>query len=154
MFPCILWAQSSMRGSRRPRGAAADRGQRPPKKRASPITIRRVVSDISSERIDESRDFYIGLLGFTVAMDMGSVVTLASPSNPTAQITLMRGDAYSQTVPQVTVEVADVDGIHAEAVRRGAEIVYPLTDEAWGVRRFFVRDPNGIVLNIMCHRGG
>jgi uncharacterized glyoxalase superfamily protein PhnB len=47
-----------------------------------------------------------------------------------------------------------VDGIHAEAVRRGAEIVYPLTDEAWGVRRFFVRDPNAIVLNIMCHRGG
>jgi catechol 2,3-dioxygenase-like lactoylglutathione lyase family enzyme len=118
------------------------------------MTIRRVVPDISSERIDESRDFYVGLLGFTVAMDMGWVVTFASPSNPTAQITLMRGDASSRTVPQVTVEVADVDGIHAEAVRRGAEIVYPLTDEAWGVKRFFVRDPNGIVLNIMCHRGG
>jgi uncharacterized glyoxalase superfamily protein PhnB len=47
-----------------------------------------------------------------------------------------------------------VDAIHAEAERHGAEIVYPLTDEAWGVRRFLVRDPNGIVLNIMCHRGG
>jgi catechol 2,3-dioxygenase-like lactoylglutathione lyase family enzyme len=118
------------------------------------MTIRRVVPDITSERIDESRDFYVGLLGFTVAMDMGWVVTFASPANPTAQITLMRGEASSRAVPQVTVEVADVDAIHAEAVRRGAEIVYPLTDEAWGVRRFFVRDPNGIVLNIMSHRGG
>ena len=117
------------------------------------MSIRRVVPDIASERIDESRDFYGGVLGFTVAMDMGWVVTFASPSNPTAQITLMRSDASSRTVPQVTVEVADVDAIHAETVRRGAEIVYPLTDEAWGVRRFFVRDPNGIVLNIMCHRG-
>ena len=59
-----------------------------------------------------------------------------------------------RTVPQVTVEVADVDAIHAEAVRRGAEIVYPLTDEPWGVKRFFVCDPNGLVLNIMCHQGG
>ena len=118
------------------------------------MTIRRVVPDIVSERIDESRDFYVGLLGFTVAMDRGWIVTFASPANPSAQIILMRGDASSRTVPQVTVEVADVDAIHAEAVRRGAEIVYPLTDEAWGVRRFFVRDPNGIVLNIMCHQGG
>jgi catechol 2,3-dioxygenase-like lactoylglutathione lyase family enzyme len=118
------------------------------------MTIRRVVPDISSERIDESRDFYVGLLGFRVAMDMGWVVTFASPANPTAQITLLRDDASSRAVAQVTFEVADVDAIHAEAVRRGAEIVYPLTDEAWGVRRFFVRDPNGVVLNIMCHRPG
>jgi len=118
------------------------------------MTIRRVVPDIIAERIDRSRDFYVGLLGFTVAMDMGWIVTFASPSNPTAQITLMRGDASSRAMPQVTVEVADVDMIHAEAERRGAEIVYSLTDEAWGVRRFFVRDPNGIVLNVMCHRGG
>jgi catechol 2,3-dioxygenase-like lactoylglutathione lyase family enzyme len=118
------------------------------------MTIRRVVPDISSERIDESRDFYVGLLGFRVAMDMGWVVTFASPANPTAQITLLRDDASSRAVAQVTIEVADVDAIHAEAVRRGAEIVYPLTDGAWGVRRFFVRDPNGIVLNIMCHGGG
>jgi catechol 2,3-dioxygenase-like lactoylglutathione lyase family enzyme len=118
------------------------------------MTIRRVVPDISSERIDESRDFYVGLLGFRVAMDMGWVVTFASPANPTAQITLLRDDASSRAVAQVTFEVADVDAIHAEAVRRGAEIVYPLTDEAWGVRRFFVRDPNGVVLNIMCHGGG
>jgi len=25
--------------------------------------------------------------------------------------------------------------------------VYPLTDEPWGVRRFFVRDPDGEVLD-------
>jgi catechol 2,3-dioxygenase-like lactoylglutathione lyase family enzyme len=118
------------------------------------MTILRVVPDITSARFDESREFYVGLLGFTVAMDMGWVVTFASPANPSAQITVMRGDASSRVAPQVTVEVADVDAIHSEALRRGAEIVYPLTDEAWGVRRFFVRDPNGIVLNIMCHRGG
>ena len=33
----------------------------------------------------------------------------------------------------------------------GAEIVYPLTDEEWGLRRFFVRDPNGAVINVTEH---
>jgi catechol 2,3-dioxygenase-like lactoylglutathione lyase family enzyme len=115
------------------------------------MSIRRVVPDIQSEHLDESREFYVGLLGFIVAMDMGWIMTLASPTHPTAQLTVMRHDASSQIVPQVTVEVADVDAIHAQAVRRGVPVVYPLTDEPWGVRRFFVRDPNGVALNIMCH---
>ena len=33
----------------------------------------------------------------------------------------------------------------------GAEIVYPLTEEDWGLRRFFVRDPNGAVINVTEH---
>ena len=44
-----------------------------------------------------------------------------------------------------------MDAVHAEAVRRGTEVVYPLTDESWGVRRFFLRDPNGVVINVMRH---
>ena len=48
----------------------------------------------------------------------------------------------------MTVEVADVDAHHADAVRRGLEIVYPLTDEPWGIRRFFVRAPGGQVINV------
>jgi predicted enzyme related to lactoylglutathione lyase len=116
------------------------------------MSIQRVVPDITSTRVDESREFYVGLFGFEVAMDLGSVVTLASPTNRTAQITLIRHDGSARVRPEVTVEVADVDAVHAEAVRRGGEVVYPLTDEPWGVRRFFLRDPNGVVLNVMCHR--
>lgn len=52
----------------------------------------------------------------------------------------------------VSIEVADVDVAHADAVARGLEIVRPLTDEPWGIRRFFVRDPSsGSVLNIASH---
>ena len=115
------------------------------------MTIRRVVPDIESTRVEESRDFYVGLLGFQVVMDLGFVMTLASPSNPTAQITLMRRADHDAVSPQITVEVADVDHVHAEAVRRGATVVYPLTDEPWGVRRFFVREPSGRVVNVASH---
>ena len=117
------------------------------------MSVSRVVPNISSDRFDECRTFYVELLGFEVAMDMRWIMTFVSPTNPTAQISVVRSDATAPVVPQLSVEVADVDAVHAEAVRRGLEIVYPLTDESWGVRRFFVIDPNRVVLNVVSHRG-
>jgi predicted enzyme related to lactoylglutathione lyase len=118
------------------------------------MSIRRVVPNIASDKLEACRDFYAGLVGFQVAMDMGWIITFVSPSNPTAQISVLREDASAPVVPQITIEVADVDAVHAEAMRRGVEIVHPLTDEPWGVRRFFVKDPNGVVLNLASHHDG
>jgi catechol 2,3-dioxygenase-like lactoylglutathione lyase family enzyme len=115
------------------------------------MSIRRVMPDIQSEAIDESRAFY-GRLGFEEVMNLGWVVTLASPSNPTAQITFMTRDQTAPVVPDMSIEVDDVDAAYAAMQERGAEIVHPLQDEEWGVRRFFVRDPNGRVVNVVSHR--
>lgn len=117
------------------------------------MSIRRVVPNIASDKPDASRDFYAGLLGFQVAMDRGWILTFGSPSNPTAQLSVVRQDASAPVIPQATVEVAYVDAVHAQAVRRGVELVYPLSDEPWGVRRFLVKDPNGVILNLASHGG-
>jgi catechol 2,3-dioxygenase-like lactoylglutathione lyase family enzyme len=118
------------------------------------MSVRRIVPDIRSRHLEASREFYVDVLGLEVAMDMGFIVTLVSPSNPTAQVSLMRDDDSSTILPQISVEVADVDDVHSRAVSRGLNLVYPLTTEPWGVRRFFVTDPNGIVINVMCHIDG
>jgi catechol 2,3-dioxygenase-like lactoylglutathione lyase family enzyme len=118
------------------------------------MSVKRIVPDIKSKHLDASRQFYVDVLGLEVAMDMGFIVTLVSPSNPTAQVSLMRDDDSSTILPQISVEVADVEDVHARAVSRGLNIVYPLTNEPWGVRRFFVTDPNGTVINVLCHVGG
>lgn len=115
------------------------------------MTIHRVVPDIQSEHFDESCDFYVNVLGFTVGMDMKWIMTFVSPTNPTAQITIIQRDP-SGIQPNFSVEVGDVDAVHAAAIERSLQIVYPLTDEPWGVRRFFVVDPNGQIINVMSHR--
>ena len=114
------------------------------------MTINRAVPNIKSERPAETRDFFVGLLGFEVAMDMGWVVTLASPTNPSAQVTVIAND--DPAAPGISVEVADVDAVHAKAVEQGLEIAYPLRDEEWGVRRFMLREPSGITVNVVSHR--
>ncbi|MFD5447220.1 MULTISPECIES: VOC family protein [unclassified Streptomyces] len=118
------------------------------------MTIRRIVPNIRAESPDElaaGRDFY-GLLGFEEVMDMGWVTTLASPSSPAAQISFFTEERTAPVVPDFSVEVEDVDAVHARLVASGAEIVREPRDEEWGVRRFFVRDPSGRVVNVLTHR--
>jgi catechol 2,3-dioxygenase-like lactoylglutathione lyase family enzyme len=114
------------------------------------MSVKRIVPDIKSKHVDASRQFYVDALGLEVAMDMGFIVTLVSPANSAAQVSLLRDDAPSM-LPEISIEVADVDDVHSRAVSRGHRIVYPLTNEPWGVRRFFVTDPNGTVIKVMSH---
>ena len=114
------------------------------------MTIARAVPNIRSDRPAETRDFLVEVLGFEVAMDIDWVVALASPSNPSAQVNIIGDDDPS--APGISVEVADVDAVHAKAVERGLEIAYPLRDEEWGVRRFMLREPSGTVINVLSHR--
>jgi uncharacterized glyoxalase superfamily protein PhnB len=113
------------------------------------VTISRAVPNIRSSRPAETRDFFVELLGFQVAMDMGWVTTLASPTNPSAQVTIVAND--DPAAPGISVEVADVDAVHAKAIEQGLEIAYPLSDEEWGVRRFMLREPSGTVVNVLSH---
>jgi hypothetical protein len=116
----------------------------------SAMTIGRAVPNISSDRAEESRKFFVDLFGFDVAMDLGWVVTLASPTNPTVQVTIIGNDDPS--APGISVGVDDVDAVHARAVELGLEVTYPLRDEEWGVRRFMVREPSGTTVNVVSHR--
>ncbi|MET8399071.1 VOC family protein [Streptomyces sp900116325] len=115
------------------------------------MAVRRVVPNIRSEAVPESRAFY-GLLGLEEVMNHGWIMTLASPSAPTAQLSFMTEDRTAPVVPDMSVEVDDVDAAYAVVRDSGAEILHPLQDEEWGVRRLFVRDPNGRVVNVLGHR--
>jgi catechol 2,3-dioxygenase-like lactoylglutathione lyase family enzyme len=114
------------------------------------VTITRAVPNIKSDRPAETRDFFVDVLGFEMAMDMGWVVTLASPTNPSVQVTIVGND--DMAAPGISVEVGDVDAVHATAAEQGFEIVYSLRDEEWGVRRFMLREPSGTLINVLSHR--
>jgi len=117
------------------------------------MTIRRIVPNINSNKLDESKEFYINFIGLTLAMDMGWIVTFVSDSNPTAQISIVQNDQSDNINSNITlsIEVADIDGLYEKAKALNYEITYDITNEPWGVRRFFVKDPNGVTINLMAH---
>jgi uncharacterized glyoxalase superfamily protein PhnB len=108
------------------------------------------VPNIRSDQPEETRDFFVDLFGFEVAMDLDWVMTLASPDDPAVQVTIISNDDLA--APGISIGVADVDAVHAKAVERGLQIAYPLRDEDWGVRRFMLREPNGTIVNVVSHR--
>jgi predicted enzyme related to lactoylglutathione lyase len=115
------------------------------------VRVRRVVPDFHASEPRAADEFYAKVLGLDLVMDLDWVVTYAAPDNPAAQITVMREDATAPVQPDVSIEVDDVEAAYEAAQRLGGEIVHPLTAEPWGVRRFFVRDPHGNVLNVLSH---
>ncbi len=88
------------------------------------MPVRRIVPDVHAQDPGASRAFYVDVLGLEVAMDLGWVVTFAAPGNPTAQISVMGDDASASVQPDVSIEVDDVDAVHA-AAQRGAEHPQP-----------------------------
>lgn len=119
------------------------------------MNIRRAMPVVVTEDPEGSRRVYVELLGFTVAMEQDGMLMLQSPSVPTTQLILAwasptASDPHVLEV-DVSIEVEDVDAAHAEACDRGLDVVYPLTDEPWGVRRFFLREPSGRTLNVASH---
>jgi len=118
--------------------------------------IRRAMPVLTTTDPEAARAFYEGFLGFRVAMDQDGMLMFASTSTPTTQL-IVAWRSPSAVDPKVcdvdiSVEVADADEAHALAVQRGLDVVYPLTDEPWGIRRFFVRDATGRIVNVASHR--
>ena len=116
--------------------------------------MRRIVPNIYSNAIEKSKQFYTEFLGMDVAMDLGWIVTFASNENTTAQISIFRNNEnkpLDNSAIFLSVEVSNIDNWFQRAKKQKIEIVYPITNESWGVRRFFVKDPNGATINLLSH---
>ena len=114
------------------------------------MAVRYIKPNIRSDRLDESRAFYTQVIGLEEAGGMDWILFFGTDKRE-VQLSVMQLDVHAHVHPDVSIEVDDVDAIHERAVAAGAEIVYPPTDEPWGLRRFFVRDPNGAVINVTQH---
>ena len=116
------------------------------------MAVRRIVAYAGGADLAASREFYVEVLGMRVAME-DPVLDLQAPENPTAEV-IVGAQEMQDAKPSFGVDLGDpaaVDAAHAEAVRRGLRVVYALRDEPWGVRRFFVEDPGGTVVNVLAH---
>ena len=116
------------------------------------MRAKRIMANLRVTDIEEAKRFYTDFLGLsTEEFNMGWVARYTSPQTG-ANVQLVTHDATASEDSTISVHTDDVDGAYEEAQRLGYEIVHPITTEQWGVRRFFVRAPDGNILNIVRHR--
>ncbi|QND54646.1 glyoxalase (plasmid) [Phyllobacterium sp. 628] len=116
------------------------------------MAVRRIVTNLAASDPERAKAFYEEFLDLKLVMDHGWILTFASGATSKPEISVASEGGAGTPVPVVSIEVDDVDVIYTRAKSAGLEITYDITDEPWGVRRFYVRDPFGNVINILSHR--
>jgi catechol 2,3-dioxygenase-like lactoylglutathione lyase family enzyme len=116
------------------------------------MTVLRIVANVGVDDPRAAQGFYGDILGLDLAMDLGWIRTYAAPGRMIPQVSFATEGGSGTPVPDLSIEVDDVDAVHGKMISAGFEIVYPLTTEDWGVRRFYVRDPFGRLVNILSHQ--
>ncbi|MBJ6133363.1 VOC family protein [Ochrobactrum sp. Q0168] len=115
------------------------------------MAVRRIVANIATDDPAAAKRFYGEVLGLDVVMDHGWIVTYAADAQARVQVAFATEGGSGTPVPDLSIEVDDVDATLERCVTAGFAIAYGPADEEWGVRRFFVRDPYGRLVNILSH---
>jgi catechol 2,3-dioxygenase-like lactoylglutathione lyase family enzyme len=117
------------------------------------MAVKRIVANIRAADTASARAFYGGILDMEVVMDHGWIVTLAGSGggNPAPQLSFATEGGSGTPVPDLSIEVDDLDEVLRRVAAAGLAPEYGPATEPWGVRRFFIRDPFGRLLNILVH---
>ncbi|MBY5804458.1 glyoxalase [Rhizobium leguminosarum bv. trifolii] len=116
------------------------------------MKVLRIVANIQAPDITLARRFYRDILGLDVIMDHGWITTFGTARSMNVQLSIASQGGSGTEVPDLSIEVDDLDAAFAAMSASGFPIEYGPTDEPWGVRRFYVRDPFGKLVNILFHK--
>jgi catechol 2,3-dioxygenase-like lactoylglutathione lyase family enzyme len=114
--------------------------------------VKRIVANIKTNDLTRANQFYQEILELDVLMDHGWIKTLGNDEEAKVQISFAEQGGNDTEVPDLSIEVDNVDEVYNKMKHAGFEITYELTNEDWGVRRFFVKDPFQKLINILSHQ--
>ncbi|MGY4691708.1 VOC family protein [Salibacterium sp. K-3] len=115
------------------------------------MKVKRIVANVETQNITKAKHFYEEVLGLEQLMEMDFIATYGSQEKMKTQINFLSEGGSGTQVPDLSIEVDDLDAALARTKEAGIPIEYGPADEPWDVRRFFVRDPFGKLVNILIH---
>lgn len=125
------------------------------------MRVRDLYPLITTPKITAVRDFYVTHFSFDVVFEASWFVYLSSPAQEGthgATLAFMTPDhptnppgpeSFDGLGMILTVEVDDAAATFERLKGNGADIVYALSDEDWGQRRFMTRDPAGVLVDVV-----
>lgn len=115
------------------------------------MKVKRIVANIATQDLAAAECFYKDVLGLELLMDHGWLATYGSRERMSVQISVASQGGSGTPMPDLSIEVDDPDAALERMKKAGFQIEYGPVDEPWGVRRFYVRDPFGKLVNILAH---
>ena len=115
------------------------------------MNVKRIVSNIASSHVERATQFYCDIFGLELLMDLGWIRTFGSDQQMTIQISIASEGGSGTAVPDLSIEVDDLEEALARVKEARLPIEYGPQREPWGVRRFYVRDPFRKLINVLQH---
>jgi catechol 2,3-dioxygenase-like lactoylglutathione lyase family enzyme len=115
------------------------------------VKVKRIVANVATRDIAKADAFYRDVLGMAAIMDHGWIRTYGSGSKMTVQVSFATEGGSGTPVPDLSIEVDDLEAALRRVKKAAIPVEYGPQSEPWGVRRFFVRDPFGKLINILQH---
>lgn len=115
------------------------------------MKVKRIVSNIEVSTLDKTANFYTDIFGLELLMDHGWIRTYGSNEVMSVQISFATEGGSGTSVPDLSIEVDDIETVLEKVKDANIPIEYGPENEPWGVRRFYVRDPFGKLINVLQH---
>ena len=115
------------------------------------MAVKRIVANIAADQFESVKAIYCGILQMKVVMDFGWIVTVAGDALSTPQLSFAHEGGSGTPLPDLSIEIDNLDEVYQRALAAGFPIEYGPVTEPWGVRRFYMRDPVGRLVNILSH---
>src|SRR5262245_14870020 len=116
------------------------------------MMVKRIVTNIAATEVSKGKQFYVYSLRLDMVMDQGLMRTFAaSRAKMAPPISIATEGGSGTPVPDISVEVDDLEEAKRRVLDAGLAIEYGPAKEEWGARRFYVRDPFGRLVNILAH---
>lgn len=119
------------------------------------MKIQRILTNLCSDNLAASKDFYVSLFGLEVAFDSDWFINLKSES-PSFELGIIQRDhaivpeGFRKT-PQgmyLTFVVPSADDIFALAKEKGFNVLEEPMDTFYGQRRLLLQDPDGTLVDV------
>lgn len=118
----------------------------------SDLKVKRIVVNIEASTLKSATSFYVDIFGLELLMDHGWIQTYGSIEQMSVQISIATEGGAGTAVPDLSIEVDDIEAALRKVIDANIPIEYGPKSEPWGVRRFYLRDPFGKLINVMQHQ--
>lgn len=112
------------------------------------MKVTKIVANIQAENPDRAESFYEAIFGLKKVMDVGWIRAYSSGEAAPTQINIAQHSGADTPMPDFTIEVDDLDTVLERVNESGVAIEYGPVTEPWGLRRFFIKDPFGKLVNV------
>lgn len=119
--------------------------------------LKSLFPDVCCTDLPAAKRFYATLFGMKPVFEIDWYIQMQSDADENLQIAFVAKDhpsvptgyAFDPQGVVITVELDDVGAIYKRAKELKFTIVQELRDEEWGQRHFMVKDPNGLLVDVV-----